>query len=205
VVAELRRLQATAPLASTIDSMQRPAQLKLVSNLPYNIASPLVAELLVLTWLERDHPAGLSLERMAFTVQWEVAQRMAAKPDTRDYGPLGILIGLLADVEIIRKIPPGAFWPPPKVHSALVRIFPQRARLAAIADVLHLQRLLAGVFAHRRQRLSNGLDHYLKDAAPPDLLDRLKSAHIDPTARPENLLPAQFMKLAEIVPPAVPG
>ncbi len=182
-----------------------PAHLKLVSNLPYNVASPLVAELLVQMWLERNNPQGLLFERMAFTVQWEVAQRMIAQPNTRDYGPLGILIGLLADVEILRKIPPGAFWPPPKVHSALVRVLPQRKRFDAVPDVLGLQKMLSGVFAHRRQRISNALDHWLKETAPANLLYNLRTANIDATARPENLLPAHFVQLAKICNPKSPS
>lgn len=189
---------STAPFAGAQCPTPHTARIKLVSNLPYNVASPLIAELLVQMWRERRAAHGLWLERMAFTVQWEVAQRMAAQPNTRDYGPLGILIGLLADVEIMRKIPPGAFWPPPKVHSALVRVLPRRERFDAIANAPRLQELLAGVFGHRRQRLSNALDHWLKDSAPPDLLARLKSAGIDTTARPENLLPPQFLALAEV-------
>jgi 16S rRNA (adenine1518-N6/adenine1519-N6)-dimethyltransferase len=188
VVDELRRLHAMHPTGN----------IKLVSNLPYNVASPLIAELLVLMWHERRTPAGIAFERMAFTVQWEVAQRMAARIDTRDYGPLGILIGLLADVEIMRKIPPGAFWPPPKIHSALVKVRPRPDRFDAVADVLGLQKMLTGVFGHRRQRVSNALHHWLKADEPPDLIARLQAAGIDATARPEQLTPQQFVTLAEI-------
>jgi len=104
--------------------------LKLVSNLPYNAASPLVAELFVEMWrelatqpptfrfqnqeskIETPLPPPLAFSRMAFTVQWEVGARMAGHHGTRDYGPLGIILQIFADIQIVRKIPPGAFWPP---------------------------------------------------------------------------------------------
>src|SRR5688572_17080593 len=83
---------------------------KLVANLPYNIASPLVIELLI---------AGVEL--LAFVVQKEVADRLGAGEGTDDYGPLTVTARLLSRVETLRKLPPGAFWPAPKIDSALVR------------------------------------------------------------------------------------
>ena len=79
-------------------------RVKLVANLPYNIASPLVIEMLI---------AGV--EMLAFTVQKEVAQRLAANPGTDDYGPLTVMAQMLARVEVLRTLPPQAFWPPPKI------------------------------------------------------------------------------------------
>lgn len=179
--------------------------LKLVSNLPYNAASPLVAELLV--WCVQTHQQtppphteNLPVSRLAFTVQWEVAQRMAAKPHTADFGPLGVLIQLTAEVQILRKIPPGAFWPPPKVNSALVAITPNAQKIAQVKDVLVLQRLLSGIFGHRRQTLLNGLKHYLGDAFHDTLAADLTAAGINLTLRPEALEPATFLKIAELVP-----
>lgn len=84
---------------------------KLIANLPYNIASPLIIELLM---------AGVEL--LAFTVQKEVAERLVGRPDTDDYGPLSVMAQMLGSVELLRTLPPQAFWPAPKVESALVRI-----------------------------------------------------------------------------------
>ena len=84
---------------------------KLVANLPYNIASPLVIELL---------RAGVEL--LAFTVQKEVADRLRATAGTDAYGPLTVTVQLLATVEVPRTLPPQAFWPAPMVESALVRL-----------------------------------------------------------------------------------
>lgn len=175
--------------------------LRLVSNLPYNAASPLVAELLVLLWHTHHTPstAPLPLKRLAFTVQWEVALRMAADPDTSDYGPLGILIQLMAEVEIVRKIPPGAFWPPPKIHSGLVGVTPNVEKIRAIPDALALQGLLSGLFSHRRQTLLNGLKHFLGQRMTPELAERIRAAGIDLKLRPEAITPQQFLLLSTIV------
>ncbi len=84
---------------------------KLVANLPYNIASPLVIELLI---------AGAGL--LAFTVQKEVGDRFRAGAGTDDYGPLSVMAQRLSRVEVLRTLPPQAFWPAPKIESALVRL-----------------------------------------------------------------------------------
>ncbi len=176
-------------------------QLKLVSNLPYNAASPLIAELLVEMWRElhpqskiENRKSKISFSRLTFTVQWEVALRMAAQPDTRDYGPLGVLIQAMADVEILRKIPPGVFWPPPKIHSALVAVTPRPERMGQIADAPQFQAFLAGIFSHRRQTLGNALKHHLGDRWTPALKDAL--ADFDLTRRPENFAVERLLLLA---------
>src|SRR5436189_239866 len=95
-------IAATVPVARPI---------KLVANLPYNIASPLIIELLI---------AGVDL--LAFTVQKEVADRLRATAGSDAYGPLSVMAQLLGRVEILRTLPPQVFWPAPKIESALVRI-----------------------------------------------------------------------------------
>jgi 16S rRNA A1518/A1519 N6-dimethyltransferase RsmA/KsgA/DIM1 with predicted DNA glycosylase/AP lyase activity len=246
VLAALRTLRTAHPAGMG-------GGLKLVSNLPYNAASPIIAELLVMMWHElqgdrvkgkgesipsgtlsplpsplsppsssrpegpslsdspgrkagvNDHgetasPEGATLffSLLAFTVQYEVAERMRAKPDTSDYGPLGILIQLTSDVSIERKIPPGAFWPPPKVNSALVLVRPDLGKLRLIPDILALQRLLTGVFGHRRQTLHNALKHYLADRYTPALISSIESACINLKLRPEVITQAQFLTLTTL-------
>ena len=186
VIAELRRLRAE----------HRQGELKLVSNLPYNAASPLVAELLVEMWNGQNGGNPLMFSRLVFTVQWEVAARMAALPDTRDYGPLGILIQSLATVEIVRKIPPGAFWPAPKVHSALVIVKPIVENFARLRDAPAFQRLLAGIFSHRRQTLGNALKHYLAERWTPELKGRLEKS-FDLSQRPETFAVYSLQTLAQ--------
>lgn len=90
---------------------RRREHVKLVANLPYNIASPLIIEMLI---------AGVEL--LAFTVQKEVAMRIGALPGTKEYGPLSVTAQLLSRVEMLRTLPPQAFWPQPKIESALVRL-----------------------------------------------------------------------------------
>jgi 16S rRNA (adenine1518-N6/adenine1519-N6)-dimethyltransferase len=190
-----------AVLAALADLRQSHPEsaLKLVSNLPYNAASPLVAELLVEMWRQAKAglPQPLFFSRMAFTVQWEVGQRMAGGPDTRDYGPLGVLIQTFAHVEIVRKIPPGAFWPPPKIHSALVVVLPDIQRLGKVRDAVALQQFLAGVFSHRRQTLGNALKHYYGDKWHPDFKRRFSDAGFDLLRRPENLPPPELVRLEQ--------
>jgi 16S rRNA (adenine1518-N6/adenine1519-N6)-dimethyltransferase len=214
VLEKLRELHATHPHGT----------IKLVSNLPYNAASPLIAELLVECWKavvsgqwpvarkeameSKEEPVGSSLttdhwplttlfSRMAFTVQWEVGTRMAAKPDTRDYGPLGVLIQALADVEIVRKIPAGAFWPPPKIQSALIVVTPRLEKIRAVRDALALQKLLQGIFSHRRQTLGNALKHSLGDRWPV-LKKEITAAGFDLLRRGETLQISEFLQLAEL-------
>jgi 16S rRNA (adenine1518-N6/adenine1519-N6)-dimethyltransferase len=175
-------------------------ELKLVSNLPYNAASPLVAELLVEMWREVAGGAGggsgpLVFSRLAFTVQWEVGLRMAAGPDTRDYGPLGILIQTMADVEIVRKIAPGAFWPPPKIQSALVVVTPLPERMKAVRDAVAFQQFLAGVFSHRRQTVGNALKHYYAPRWEAGWKKAFAAAGFDLLKRPENLPPGELLRL----------
>ena len=198
VLATLRDLHAAHPQG----------ELKLVSNLPYNAASPLIAELLVAMWQEiKNQKSKIKnlFARLAFTVQWEVAQRMAAQPDTRDYGPLGILIQSLARVEILCKIPPGAFWPPPKVHSALVMVTPLPDRMATLPDGPGFQVLLAGIFSHRRQTLGNALKHHLADRWTPALKQALADAGFDLAKRPETFSVEALQRLHALVArPAMP-
>ncbi len=172
--------------------------LKLVSNLPYNAASPLVAELLVAMW--RDAQPGatsppVQFSRMAFTVQWEVGVRMSGGPHSRDYGPLGILIQSMAEVEIVRKIAPGAFWPPPKIHSALVVVKPAPQRMKLVRDAVSWQKFLAGIFSHRRQTLGNALKHYYGESWQAHWKRTLAEAAFDLLQRPENLAVAELLRL----------
>ena len=130
---------------------------------------------------------------------------MTAAPDTRDYGPLGILIQALGHAEIVRKIPPGAFWPPPKVHSALVVVTPDPERMRQIVDVPFFQAMLAGIFSHRRQTLGNALKHFLGDGLKAEFKREYAAEGFDLLKRPENLTVKEMLRLksvtARLVPP----
>ncbi len=177
--------------------------LKLVSNLPYNVASALIVDLLAAQCngcRRRGADAARSFERLVFTVQWEVGQRMRALPGSEHYGSLSVLITLMADVEVLAGIAPGAFWPPPKVKSALVRIIPSEEKMRHIHNVERLQRTVSNLFSHRRQNISNAIRHSLEAPIAAEVLEKMRAAGMDPAQRSEGLTPGEFLKLSECWP-----
>jgi 16S rRNA (adenine1518-N6/adenine1519-N6)-dimethyltransferase len=153
---------------------------KLVANLPYQIASPLLIDLLI---------AGVEL--LAFTVQKEVAQRLAASAGSDDYGPLSVIAQLLAKVELLRTLPPQAFWPMPKIQSSLVCL--TRADQLG-EDAARFSRFLHAVFAYRRKTLGRAL----REAGYAEIDFDLK-------IRAEELSPAEWLHLYRKVQPLTPG
>jgi 16S rRNA (adenine1518-N6/adenine1519-N6)-dimethyltransferase len=149
---------------------------KLVANLPYNIASPLVIEMLA---------AGVDL--LAFTVQKEVADRMRAPADSEDYGPLSVMAQMLAEVEVLRTLPPSAFWPVPKNESAQVRMV-RRDRLGG--DAPSFGRFVRKVFSARRKTLRKALAMGGFDAEA-----LLTAAGADGRQRPESLSPTALQAM----------
>jgi 16S rRNA (adenine1518-N6/adenine1519-N6)-dimethyltransferase len=150
--------------------------IKLVANLPYNIASPLIIELLI-----------LGVDSLIFTVQKEVAERLRAAAGAEAYGPLSVVAQLLARVELLRTLPPQAFWPAPKVESALVRMTRQD-QLGA--DAASMGRFVHQIFSFRRKTLRRALTQAGYDAEA-----LLTATGADPQARPEVLTPAQMRAL----------
>lgn len=165
----------------------RPALLRVVGNLPYNVSSPILFRLLAL-WREtrRLRDATLMLQR-------EVAVRVAAGPGSGDYGPLSILTALHADVDTLLQLPPGAFRPPPKVHSSVIRL---RFRPAAVdvGDYARFERLVRTLFQQRRKTSANALKPLLAGVSDADQL--LRAAGIDPRRRPETLALEDLARLA---------
>lgn len=126
------------------------ARLKLVANLPYVIATPLVVDLL----LAQPRPHLLS-----FTVQKEVADRIVAQPGSPAYGAVSILTQGLCTVERLHDLSPHVFWPKPQIHSTLVRLRPLPHRYAELADLQLWQRITSGLFFHRRKTIQKSLEH----------------------------------------------
>ena len=155
-----------------------PAPNKMVANLPYNVASPLVLML-----LERVR----NLEVLRFMVQLEVARRMAARRGTKDYASYAVLIGLLADVVVLHKVPPTVFDPPPRVHSAVVEM----TRKEPPRDYDRIKGLVIGAFRSRRKRLVNNLPEPARAGAPKVLAD----LGYGPDARAEELSAGDFVDL----------
>src|SRR5262249_37448528 len=120
-------------------------RLKLVANLPYHVATPVVSNMLV-------HPE-LCPVKIVVTIQLELAERMLAQPEADAYGALSVLVQALADCELARVLPPSVFWPRPKVDSAVVAITPSPEKRAAVGDVAWFHALVRKVFLHRRKNL----------------------------------------------------
>jgi len=161
---------------------------KLVANLPYPIATPLVADLA----LAEEAP-----ERLVFTVQEEVAERLAARPATRAYGPVGVLVQAVAEVEILRGLAPSVFWPRPAVRSAMVRVRPREGLRGRIANLAAFRRTVAGLFAYRRKRAARSLA--LADpagAGAAQWAGRLEACGLDPAARGEAYTVQEIIRLA---------
>jgi 16S rRNA (adenine1518-N6/adenine1519-N6)-dimethyltransferase len=154
---------------------------RIVANLPYNIATPLIIK-----WLQ----AGAAFASITVMVQREVADRLAAKPRTKDYGRLSILAQFLSRPRRLFDVPPRAFIPPPKVTSSVVELIPL-AEPAAAARTEDLERITQAAFGPRRKMLRQSLRSLGLEVEP-----LLAAAEIEPTARAEELSVAQFAALA---------
>jgi 16S rRNA (adenine1518-N6/adenine1519-N6)-dimethyltransferase len=160
-----------------------PVPNKLVANLPYNVASPLVLRLL---------EEVRSLTSLRFMVQLEVARRMAAPRGTKDYAVYAVLIGLLAEVQIEHRVSPNVFDPPPRVYSAVVSM----ERRRPIPDEYRgVKRLVLAAFRSRRKRLVNNLPEQVRGETPRVL----NSLGYGPDARAEELSPEDFVALYRAV------
>lgn len=169
------------------------ASLKLVANLPYGIATAVVRAVL---------EGGLEFQSCCFTCQREVAQRLAAVPGTREYGYISVVVALLAEVRIVRVLPPSVFWPRPKVDSAIVTLTPDAAKRALAGDIGRLSGGISLLFRHRRRQVTGvvrrlGLDE-------DDILkvrQILAERGLEPQERVFNLAPAVIREIAMAVLP----
>ena len=159
-----------------------PAPRALTANLPYNIAT-----VLLLGWLEK----ASSFKSMTLMFQKEVAERIVAKPRTKDYGRLSVMTQWLCDAEKMFDIPPSAFTPPPKVTSSVVHIVPKQTRTDAV-QMKTMERLTAAAFGQRRKMLRQSLK-----SLGTDETKLLEMAGIEGTARAEEIDIAGFVRMAE--------
>jgi 16S rRNA (adenine1518-N6/adenine1519-N6)-dimethyltransferase len=157
--------------------------LRVVGNLPYNISSPILFHCIESIDAIRD---------MHFMLQKEVVDRMAAAPGSKVYGRLSVMLQLVCRVDPLLHVPPGAFRPPPKVDSAVVRLTPRPPEERRFADPALLARVVKAAFGQRRKTLSNALGD-LADA------EKITLAGIDPRTRAEQLAPAAFVRLADVL------
>lgn len=155
---------------------------KIVANLPYNIATPLLVG-----WL-RAEPWPPFYESMTLMFQREVAERIVAAPGSKSYGRLGVLAGWRAESRILFNVPGSAFTPAPKVMSSVVELVPRSAPLPA--DPAALERVVAAAFGQRRKMLRQSLRSLGVDPLP-----LLLAAGIEPTRRAEEIGIAGFVAL----------
>ncbi len=157
------------------------ASLRVVGNLPYNVSTPLLFHLLQFRDAVRD---------LHVMLQREVVERMTARPGGKDYGRLTVMLAAAARCEALFDVGPGAFSPPPKVWSTVVRITPHKPDFA-IPDRPRFAALVAHLFSMRRKTLARSLKGRVT-------AEQIAALDIDPMARPETLAPAEFAKLAAL-------
>lgn len=171
-------------LASIPDS-----RFKLVANLPYNVATPIISNLLTVT----PFP-----DRMVVTIQKELAQRIVAEPSCKDYSALTIWMQSLCDCEILRILPPSVFWPSPKVDSAIIRVTPNPVKRSRIVDLEYYHSRLRALFFHRRKFLrSQLLTATQDDLSKPQIDEILDKLGLAPNLRAEQLTVEQIIELLE--------
>jgi 16S rRNA (adenine1518-N6/adenine1519-N6)-dimethyltransferase len=170
----------------------------LVANLPYCVATPVISNLLAL-----PHP----FDTACVTIQRELAERITAQPGSSDYSALSVWIGSQCCSEIVRVLPPSAFWPRPKVESAILRIEMEPDRRQAIPDLNRFHAFVRDVFCHRRKllrgvlaRMAGGRDQ----AKGREIVDRVFAVMgLGPQARAEEIAPDDFVRLESVFATAV--
>ena len=164
-----------------------PVRLLLVSNLPYDVASSAMINLV---------KGPVTADAMFVTVQKEVTERMTARTGSRDYGTLSIFLQATGKVETIRRLKPSVFWPPPAVDSAMVRYVRDRDKSRRILDMDLLGDVIGLFIGHRRKMLRACVKEAPPELGGRDLWLRVLEQHaIDPTRRPEELAPEQYVDL----------
>ena len=163
---------------------------KLVANLPYVVATPIISNLLL---------GDIPIERMVVMVQWEIAERLRASQGTKDYNALSVLVQSLADVQLVRKVLPGNFFPRPKVDSAIVMIKPDAAKREAVGDVMRFRIFLRDLYTHRRKNLRQALAGWpTGHREKADVDAKLAELGIDGSLRSEALDLQQHLALCRV-------
>ena len=189
IVARLQRtypadtLAVHAADALNFDFATLGSDLRIVGNLPYNISTPLLFHLAEFATRIVD---------IHVMLQKEVVDRMTAVPNTHDYGRLSVMLQYRFEMEALFEVPPGAFDPPPKVDSTVVRMIPRRPEAMQADDPAELARVVSGAFSQRRKTLRNTLAGIL-NATDFALLG------IDPQRRAETVAVADFIRIANFV------
>lgn len=156
------------------------ARIRVIGNLPYNISTPLLFRLL-------DHMA--CVRDMHLMLQKEVVDRMLAGPGSRTYGRLSVMVQQRCTGDVVLRVAPGAFTPPPKVHSAVVALVPDVPPRYPVDDPVRFAELVKRAFAQRRKTLRNALKGLVNE-------DELRRCGVAPDARAEQLSVAEFALLS---------
>ena len=177
--------------AVKIAAVSEGTTLRVAGNLPYNIASPILFRLVDL------YAAGLPLTDATVMLQREVADRLLARPGSKEYGVLAVMLGHWAQADRMLSLPPGAFRPAPRVHSSVVRLRFHPGQPPA-ADEHVFRSMTQAVFTRRRKTLANALLAYPPSGRlRPD--EALTRAGIDGRRRPETLEISEFVRLADVL------
>lgn len=165
------------------------SKFKLVANLPYNVATPIISNLLNETPL---------VERMVVTIQKELGERIIAPPSCKDYSALSIWMQSQCDCEILRILPPSVFWPRPNVESAIIRIIPNAAKRARIVDLEFFHTRLRAIFLHRRKFLRSQVISAMHELLTKEQVDAvLAQENLEPNLRAEQLTVERMIALLE--------
>lgn len=162
-------------------------KMKVVANLPYNVATPILFKLLEFRNI---------IDCMVLMFQKEVATRIVASPGGKNYGALSIFPQLYSDISLSFKLPPGAFFPPPKVDSAVLFFKILAKPRFDVADEKLLSGLVRSAFSQRRKKLSNSLKSFFDNAENSDII--FSRAGIDPTRRAETISVEEFCLMSNV-------
>jgi 16S rRNA (adenine1518-N6/adenine1519-N6)-dimethyltransferase len=165
------------------DLIKSHTKLRIVGNLPYNISSPLLFKLFNSIDIVED---------MFFMLQREVALRLSAYPNSKEYGRMSIMAQYYCDMHIVVDVPSTAFDPAPKVESCVVQFIPHAKPKVAVKDHKLFQHIVTEAFSHRRKTISNALKKYITP-------DQLQQLDIDPQLRAENLTIEQYANITNYV------
>lgn len=166
-------------------NQEHDTRFKLVANLPYHIATPLLMNLLL------DYP---SVERFVFTVQAEVGDRILAHPGSRAFGPLAILTQTFAEVSSIARLSPQVFWPQPEVDSVMIRMDRTTSPFDECAQLHQFAAFVRGVFEHRRKTLNAALRYVVDDDARRRIAEQF-----DTQRRPETFSREEWLNMFGLV------
>lgn len=164
------------------------AKLKLVANLPYAVATPIISNLVA---------SEYDWQRMVVTIQWELGQRMEAKPGSSNYGALSVWLQSQCHVKVLKRVSPKVFWPRPKVFSAIIQLVPNTAARKKIFNRPFLQDFLRRLFHQRRKFMRSVLvGMYRKELSKQDVDLILEQMNLDTNSRAEELSVEKLVDLS---------